>query len=307
MTKAKPFIKWVGGKGQLIEQLEALLPADFIERENVTYIEPFVGGGAMLFYMLQTYPNIKSAVINDINPDLTLCYKIVRDTPTELINSLKDIQSQYYALNTEEERKMFFLKQRDIFNTKSLNAIDNCTLFFFLNRTCFNGLYRVNKSGKFNVPFGKYVTPTICDTATIYADSRLLQKVEIMTGDFEQTFDKIKGNTFFYFDPPYRPLSDTSSFNDYTKEDFNDEAQIRLKLFCDRLNELGINFMLSNSDCLGKNNTDRFFDDLFIDYKIERVWASRNVNAVASKRGKLTEILIRNYFYDFNQKNKIAL
>lgn len=307
MAKAKPFIKWVGGKGQLIEQLEALLPADFTERENVTYIEPFVGGGAMLFYMLQTYPNIKSAVINDINPDLTLCYQVVRDSPTELIDSLKEIQSQYYALKTEEERKTFFLEQRDRFNTKSLNAIDNCTLFFFLNRTCFNGLYRVNKAGRFNVPFGKYVTPTICDAATIYADSKLLQRVEIMTGDFEQTFDKIKGNTFFYFDPPYRPLSNTSSFNDYTKEDFNDDAQIRLKLFCDRLNEIGINFMLSNSDCLGKNGTDRFFDDLFINYKIERVWASRNINSVASKRGKLTEILIRNYFYDPNQKIRIAL
>ena len=304
MAKAKPFIKWVGGKGQLIEQLEALLPADFTERENVNYIEPFVGGGAMLFFMLQTYPNIKSAVINDINPDLTLCYQVVRDNPTELIDSLKEIQSQYYALKTEEERKTFFLEQRDRFNTKSLNAIDNCTLFFFLNRTCFNGLYRVNKAGKFNVPFGKYVTPTICDAATIYADSKLLQRVEIMTGDFEQTFDKIKGNTFFYFDPPYRPLSNTSSFNDYTKEDFNDEAQIRLKLFCDRLNEIGVNFMLSNSDCLGKNGTDRFFDDLFINYKIERVWASRNINSVASKRGKLTEIVISNYHEEYQFQRK---
>ena len=295
MAKAKPFIKWVGGKGQLIEQLEALLPADFAERENVTYIEPFVGGGAMLFYMLQTYPNIKSAVINDINPDLTLCYQVVRDNPTELIKSLNAIQSAYYALQTEEERKAFFLQQRERFNSKLLDKIDNTTLFFFLNRTCFNGLYRVNKAGKFNVPFGKYTTPTICDPATIYADSKLLQKVDIMTGDFEQTFAKIEGNTFFYFDPPYRPLSNTSSFNDYSKEDFNDNAQIRLKQFCDRLNEAGVDFMLSNSDCLGKDGTDRFFDDLFIDYSIERVCASRNVNAIASKRGKLTEIVVNNY------------
>lgn len=300
MAKAKPFIKWVGGKGQLIEQLEALLPADFSERENVTYIEPFVGGGAMLFYMLQKYPNIKSAVINDINPDLTLCYKVVRDNPTELINSLKDIQTQYHSISTDEERKEFFLKQRDLFNSKSLNKIENTTLFFFLNRTCFNGLYRVNKAGKFNVPFGKYITPTICDKATIYADSKLLQNVEIMTGDFEQTFDKIKGNTFFYFDPPYRPLSNTSSFNDYAKEDFNDDAQIRLKQFCDKLNEIGINFMLSNSDCLGKDGKDLFFDNLFIDYKIDRVWAKRNVNAIASKRGKLTELLIRNYKFELS-------
>ena len=293
--KAKPFIKWVGGKGQLIEQLEALLPADFSERENVTYIEPFVGGGAMLFYMLQKYPNIKSAVINDINPDLTLCYQVVRDNPTELVKSLDAIQTEYHALRTEEERKIFFLGKRDRFNTKSLDSIENCTLFFFLNRTCFNGLYRVNKDGKFNVPFGKYSTPTICDADTIYADSRLLQKVEIMTGDFEQTYNKIEDNTFFYFDPPYRPLSNTSSFNDYSKEDFNDNAQIRLKYFCDKLNEIGVDFMLSNSDCLGKDGIDRFFDDLFIDYRIERVWASRNVNAIASKRGKLTELLVRNY------------
>ena len=249
----------------------------------------------MLFYMLQAYPNIKSAVINDINPDLTLCYQVVRDNPTELIKSLDAIQSEYHALKTEEERKMFFLQQRDRFNTKSLNPIENSTLFFFLNRTCFNGLYRVNKAGKFNVPFGKYATPTICDAATVYADSKLLQKVEIMTGDFEQTFAKIKNNTFFYFDPPYRPLSNTSSFNDYSKEDFNDNAQIRLKLFCDRLNEAGVDFMLSNSDCLGMDGKDRFFDDLFVDYKIERVWASRNVNAIASKRGKLTEIVVNNY------------
>ena len=293
--KAKPFIKWVGGKGQLIEQLEALLPADFSERENVTYIEPFVGGGAMLFYMLQKYPNIKSAVINDINPDLTLCYQVVRDNPTELVKSLDAIQTEYRALRTEEERKIFFLNKRDRFNTKSLDSIENCTLFFFLNRTCFNGLYRVNKAGKFNVPFGKYSTPTICDADTIYADSRLLQKVEIMTGDFEQTYTKIEDNTFFYFDPPYRPLSNTSGFNDYSKEDFNDNAQIRLKYFCDKLNEIGVDFMLSNSDCLGKDGIDRFFDDLFIDYRIERVWASRNVNAIASKRGKLTEIVVRNY------------
>ena len=295
MVKAKPFIKWVGGKGQLIEQLEALLPADFSGRENVTYIEPFVGGGAMLFYMLQKYPNIKLAVINDINPDLTLCYQVVRDNPTELVKSLDAIQTEYHALRTEEERKIFFLGKRDRFNTKSLDSIENCTLFFFLNRTCFNGLYRVNKDGKFNVPFGKYSTPTICDADTIYADSRLLQKVEIMTGDFEQTYTKIEDNTFFYFDPPYRPLSNTSSFNDYSKEDFNDNAQIRLKYFCDKLNEIGVDFMLSNSDCLGKDGIDRFFDDLFIDYRIERVWASRNVNAIASKRGKLTEIVVNNY------------
>ena len=299
--KAKPFIKWVGGKSQLIEQLEALLPADFDEWENVTYIEPFVGGGAMLFYMLQTHPNIKSAVINDINEDLTTCYKVVRDTPEILVNSLAEIQKEYYALRTEDSKKNFFLHIRDEFNTKSLDPIRNTTLFFFLNRTCFNGLYRVNKSGLFNVPFGKYETPTICDPVTIFADSKLLQNVEILTGDYQQTIDKAKGNTLFYFDPPYRPLSNTSSFNDYAKEAFNDKAQIRLKEYCGRIDDAGFSFMLSNSDCFNTPQQDRFFEDLYLEYIIERVWASRSVNANASKRGKLQEILVHNYSFTKKQ------
>lgn len=295
MTKAKPFIKWVGGKTQLIKQLEALLPADFDKKVDVTYIEPFVGGGAMLFYMLQTHKNIKHAVINDINSDLTTCYTIVRDRPDELIRSLALIQKDYYQIKDEKAKKEFYLRIRDRFNNKIIDPIENTTLFFFLNRTCFNGLYRVNKEGKFNVPYGRYEHPLICDTETIHADSELLQNVTILTGDFEQTFDYINGNTFFYFDPPYRPLSSTSSFNDYTKEAFDDTAQIRLKFFCDRLQNAKIAFMLSNSDCLGKNGTDRFFDDLYENYDIHRVWASRNVNANSAKRGKLTELLVRNY------------
>lgn len=295
MTKAKPFIKWVGGKSQLIEQLEALLPADFDKKEDVTYIEPFVGGGAMLFHMLQNHKNIKHAVINDINPDLTTCYKTVRDMPDELIRSLSAIQEDYYSVENEEEKRAYYLRIRDRFNTKPADPVENTTLFFFLNRTCFNGLYRVNKAGKFNVPCGRYERPLICDANTIRADSQLLQRVTILTGDFEQTFECIDGNTFFYFDPPYRPLSDTSSFNDYAKEAFNDAEQIRLKHFCDRLQNAGIPFMLSNSDCLRKNGTDRFFDDLYEEYDINRVWASRSVNANGNKRGKLTEILVRNY------------
>ena len=288
--KAKPFIKWVGGKSQLIEQLEAKLPADFDNWENVTYIEPFVGGGAMLFYMLQTHPNIKSAIINDINEDLTTCYKVVKQSPDTLVESLKQIQKEYYSLQNEDTRKQFFLLMREEFNTKQLNPIDNTTLFFFLNRTCFNGLYRVNKAGLFNVPFGRYETPTICDPNTIYADSELLQNVEILTGDYQRTLVHAKGNTLFYFDPPYRPLNNTSSFNDYAKEAFNDLAQRRLKEFCDQVETAGYQFMLSNSDC-----GDMFFDDLYAQYIIERVWASRSVNANPQKRGKLTEILVHNY------------
>jgi DNA adenine methylase len=295
MAKAKPFIKWVGGKGQLIEQLEANLPADFDKWNNVTYIEPFVGGGAMLFYMLQRYPNIQHAIINDINPDLATCYLTVRDNPVELIESLKDIEKAYLALQTEDGRKNFFMAVRDRYNEKNLDPIENTTKFFFLNKTCFNGLYRVNKKGLFNVPFGKYANPTICDPETIIKDSELMQRVEILTGDFESTFEYAHDNTIFYFDPPYRPLSDTSSFNDYAKESFNDDTQIRLKEYCDRINNAGFHFMLSNSDCKGKNEEDNFFDVLYASYQIERVWASRSINSNPNKRGKLTEILVHNY------------
>lgn len=306
---AKPFIKWVGGKGQLIEQLTNLLPKDFRCWKDTTYIEPFVGGGAMLFYMLQHFPNIKHAVINDINTDLTTCYQTIRDNAEELILSLKNIEEYYLSIKEEEERKSFFMSVREQYNQKNLAPVDNTTKFIFLNRTCFNGLYRVNKSGLFNVPFGKYKNPKICDPQTIRKDSELLQRVEILNGDFEETFNYAKGNTLFYFDPPYRPLSDTSSFNDYTKESFNDDAQIRLKEYCDRINNAGYSFMLSNSDCKGKTESDNFFDILYKDYQIERVWASRSINANPNKRGKLTEILVHNYpcveQYSFNNQSTL--
>ena len=294
-TKAKPFIKWVGGKGQLIEQLEAKLPADFDNWDNATYIEPFVGGGAMLFYMLQKHPNIKRAVINDINSDLITCYRTVRDNVEELIPALQEIQTQYYALQGMEAKREMFMAVRQRYNEKNLDPIENTVKFFFLNRTCFNGLYRVNKKGLFNVPCGKYMQPQICDENTLRADSELLKRVEILEGDFENTLLCAQGKTLFYFDPPYRPLSDTSSFNDYSKEAFNDDSQVRLKEFCDKVVAEGYSFMLSNSDCKGKNEADNFFDVLYADYYIDRVLASRNVNANGAKRGKISEILVRNY------------
>ena len=295
MIKAKPFIKWVGGKGQLLEQLEAILPAVFDNWDNATYIEPFVGGGAMLFYMLQHHPNIKRAVINDINSDLITCYKTVRDSVDLLIPSLQEIQTQYYSLQDIEAKREMFMAVRQRYNEKNLDPIENTTKFFFLNRTCFNGLYRVNKKGLFNVPCGKYMQPQICDENTLRADSELLKRVEIIEGDFENTLHYAEKNTLFYFDPPYRPLSDTSSFNDYTKEAFNDDSQVRLKEFCDQVVIAGHCFMLSNSDCKGKNEEDNFFDVLYRDYFIDRVMASRNVNANGAKRGKISELLIHNY------------
>ncbi|KGN74348.1 modification methylase [Porphyromonas macacae] len=291
--KAKPFIKWVGGKTQLIESIRKVLPENFDTIKNITYIEPFVGGGAVLFWILKEYPNIRKAVINDINPDLTIAYKTIKETPDELVEILQTIQEEYLPLN-EENRKKYYLDKRKKFNSKSLDTTENTALLIFLNRTCFNGLYRVNTKGLFNVPFGQYTNPKICDKQTIYADSKLLQKVEILTGDFEDTLKHASNNSLFYFDPPYKPLSQTSSFNSYAKEGFDDNEQIRLRDFCKKIDLLGHRFILSNSDVKGKNPDDDFFDKLYKQFIIQRVYATRKVNANAEKRGKLTELLITN-------------
>lgn len=291
----KPFIKWVGGKGQLIPQIESYLPFDFSQWNDVTYIEPFVGGGAMLFQMLAKYTNIKKAVINDINPYLCQCYTVLRDKPNELINILQDIEHYYKCLPNEESRKDYFLYQRQLFNEGGFDDVTSSANFIFLNKTCFNGLYRENKKGHFNVPFGRYNNPCICDTETILADSHILAKVEIVCGDFANTFDYAKGKTLFYLDPPYRPLTPTSNFTSYTKYRFNDTEQYRLKKFCDKINANGFYFLLSNSDGLSAPMNDDFMDKLFANYNIARVWATRNVNSDATKRGKLSEVLVRNY------------
>ena len=296
---AKPFIKWVGGKGQLLQQLEKHLPY-YIYKEEFTYIEPFVGGGAMLFYMLQNFVNIRRVVINDINRNLTDAYANIKQEPEGIVYRLKHIEQQYLGIKSEDARKEFYLEMRRRFNEDALNSLDKTAILIFLNRTCFNGLYRENTKGKFNVPFGRYTNPTICNEEVIYADSELLNRydVQILNSDFKATAKAIDqaGLTFFYFDPPYRPLSTTSSFNSYVKEDFNDDSQRDLAAFCRMLDRKdNVRWMLSNSDCSAKNPADTFFEEIYEGFDIQRVYASRMVNANASKRGKLTELLIRNY------------
>lgn len=295
MIKARPFIKWAGGKTQLLPTIDSFLPKNFRKERNITYIEPFVGGGAMLFFMLQKYPNIRRAVINDINPRLIKTYTVIRDQPQDLILSLQEIQSAYRALESDDKKKEFYLDIRRRFNSKTLTDVEEASFMIFINRTCFNGLYRENSKGEFNVPFGRYINPTICDDALIMSDSELLQKVEITHGDFAETATFVNGYTFFYFDPPYRPLDATSSFNSYVKESFDDREQKRLKDFYALLSKNGCHEILSNSDGRGRNEENVFFDELYKDYIIERVHARRFINANPSKRGVLTELLIRNY------------
>lgn len=252
---AKPFLKWAGGKGQLLPQLDRLLP-DGLEDRDFTYFEPFVGGGAMLFHMLQKFPRIRRVVINDINPHLVTAYHVIKEKPKKLIKRLSALESEYFAQKDETARNAFFYNARNFFNEGNLDDVDRTTYLIFLNRTCFNGLYRVNSKGQFNVPYGRYLNPTICNEDTILADSEALNQVDvtILNGDFEQTLDYIgDGYNFFYFDPPYRPLNATSSFNSYSKENFNDDEQIRLRDFCVRHNKLyNVDWMLSNSDCSAK-------------------------------------------------------
>jgi DNA adenine methylase len=291
---AKPFVKWVGGKKQLLPEIQAALPVTFRDGTGWTYVEPFVGGGAVLFWMLRNFSNLRHVVINDINPDLVNAYCVVRDAAIELIGELKTLAAHYQDFKDEERRREFYLQQRNKFNDKKTGTVESAAMFIFLNRTCFNGLYRVNSRGNFNVPFGKYINPMICDEKTILADSHLLQKVEILNGDFTNTIVRANENTLFYFDPPYKPLSQTSSFNSYTKEGFGDADQVRLKEFCDQLAAKHNHFVLSNADLKGKDPDNHFFDDLYANYDIRRVWASRMVNANPEKRGKLSELLITN-------------
>jgi len=302
-ARAKPFVKWVGGKTQLLPTIGQAISRATAGMDEFTYVEPFVGGGAVLFWTLGNIPNVRKAVINDINTDLVTAYKTIRDTPEALITELRQLEREYRSLNSEEARREFFLGKRDDFNAKQASNVENTTLFIFLNRTCFNGLFRVNSKGGFNVPFGCYENPRICDEDTIRANSELLQRVEILSGDFENTLLCAGENTFFYLDPPYKPLSRTSSFNSYAKEEFGDKEQIRLKQFCDILTERGSLWMLSNSDVRSNDPQNTFFDELYSRYEINRVWASRIVNANPEKRGKLTELLINNYSNTVFQPN----
>ena len=295
-TEAKPFLKWAGGKGQLLSQLSEYLP-ERISKEPFTYIEPFVGGGAMLFFMLQRFGNLRKAVINDVNEDLILTYRVVKDDVEVLIANLDRLEKEYLAITDQDGRSQLFYEVRERYNQHIGDSIIRVSQLIFLNKTCFNGLYRVNKRGQFNVPFGKYANPTICNAELLRADSQLLQsaQVEICQGDYAQTLQHIEGLTFVYLDPPYRPLDATSSFTAYAIGDFNDDDQRALATFCHQLSERGCYWMESNADCSAKNPEDTFFEELYANYRIERVYASRFINANPSKRGKLTELLIKNY------------
>lgn len=292
-NQARPFIKWVGGKTQLLTEIRKLLPRDFASRQHVTYVEPFVGGGAVMFWILQAYPNIERAVINDINQELICTYHVIKEDVEDLIIDLAHIQDEYIPMDAED-RKAYFMEKRARFNTKPTSPIETAALFIFLNRTCFNGLYRVNSKGEFNVPHGKYANPRICDINNLRASSKVLQKVEILCGDFAETGRFASPDTLFYFDPPYKPITETSSFTSYAKEGFDDYEQLRLRDFCNQISKEKALFVASNSDPKDVNPKEDFFDTLYQQFFIKRVSAARMINSDASGRGTISELMISN-------------
>ena len=266
-----PIVKWVGGKRQLMFELLKNMPKDYNR-----YFEPFIGGGA-LFFELQP----DNAYISDMNEELINLYQVVRDNVVELITDLQkhDISKEY------------FMEIRNIDRTEEYenwSDVQKASRFIYLNRTCFNGMYRVNSKGEFNVPFGHYKNPRILDENNLVNCSNLLQRTEIKHADFSEILKKVKKGDFVYFDPPYVPLSETSSFTSYTKNGFDMDMQFKLRDVCDELDSMGVKFLLSNSDT-------KLVNELYENYNIKKVFASRQINANADGRGKITEVLVRNY------------
>lgn len=296
---AKPVLKWAGGKGMLLPQITEHLPTKLKFGAIKRYIEPFIGGGAVFFNIANNY-NFEDAYLFDINPELVILYNVIKYDVNDLIAELFELQQKY---NISEDKTAFYYSIRDAYNSfdKNINAnsfskdfIRRAALTVCLNRTCFNGLYRVNSKGLFNVPVGKYKNPRILDENNLKEVSKALQYATIIQADFADVLKYVNKDSFVYYDPPYRPI-DANSFNSYAVGDFNDEEQIRLKETFAKVDALGALQMLSNSDPTNHNAGDHFFDDLYSKYNIHRIWAKRIINADPNGREGVRELLITNY------------
>lgn len=302
-NKAKPFLKWAGGKSQIINELEKRLPDKIKETKIINrYIEPFIGGGALFFYLKNKY-FIKKAFLFDINVELIIGYKIIKNNYRELITKLKKLERTYLKYNNNQKEKLYYQirdyynHQRTNFNYDKFNFkwIERASYLIFLNKTCYNGLFRQNKNGEFNVPFGKYKNPSICNENNIIEVHKALQNTEIICDDFYKSRKYIIKNSLVYLDPPYRPLNATSGFTQYAKYGFNDNDQIKLANYYKGIDKKGAFIILSNSDPKNVNPDDNFFDLLYKEYHIERVLAKRFINCDAKKRGTINEIIVGNY------------
>ena len=294
---AKPFIKWAGGKGQLLSSIRKIYPKN-LGTEITKYAEPFIGGGAVLFDVLNNYEGIEEAYISDINTELITTYKTIRDNVDELIETLESYQNTHLPLDAEKRKEYYFSKRAEYNEQIVLSNPDPlivASLFIYLNKTCFNGLYRVNSSGLFNVPSGIYKNPLICDKDNLLKVSEKLQKVRIENKNYNESWDFIDENTFAYFDPPYRPLTVSSSFTSYTELSFDDNNQRELAEYVHKLSDKGAMVAVSNSDPKNVDPNDNFFDELYSYAIVHRVMANRMINSKGSGRGKISEILVTNY------------
>lgn len=285
MEVIKPFVKWAGGKSSLLLQLKNFYPYELEDGKIERYIEPFVGGGAVLINILQNY-NVKEAYAFDINKDLINCYNVIKNNVDELIKELKIKEEEFIKLEIEDRKKYFYNIRNEYNSYKITNelSVKRGAEFIFLNRTCFNGLYRVNKNGKFNVPCGKYKNPCICDAKNLRNLSMLIQNVQFQYGDYKQSEKYVDENTFVYFDPPYRPLSITSSFTSYTKENFDDDNQKELSKYFRILDSKNAKLMLSNSNPKNINENDNFFEEIYKGFNMNEVYAKRMINSKAMRK-----------------------
>ncbi|MEQ6360589.1 DNA adenine methylase [Thermoanaerobacter thermohydrosulfuricus] len=303
LNNAKPFLKWAGGKTQLLDELYKRLPSSLIQSGEIErYVEPFVGGGAFFFFLKRNF-KIKESFLIDINKELIIGYKVIQNNVNELIDELSSMEEKYLKLS-EEQRKDFYYNIRDEYNRQkdnfdyvnyNLDWVKRAADLIFLNKTCFNGLYRLNKKGEFNVPFGKYKNPTICDADNLIEVSKALENTEVICADFEESKKYIHKNTLVYLDPPYRPLNNTSNFTSYNENGFDDDDQRRLAQFFKEMDKKGAYLILSNSDPKNEDVDDNFFDELYAGFIIERVKAKRYINSNGDKRGDISELIIRNY------------
>lgn len=295
---ARPFLKWAGGKSRSLTEIAAHFPRH-LGGEITRYAEPFVGGGAVLFHVLSYY-HIEEAYLSDTNPELINVYRVVQGHVEQLIGQLEQFSAQYLPLDADA-RKAYYYEKRNQFNAgppcvpNSPPDLERAALFLFLNKTCFNGLYRVNRKGQFNVPIGRYRAPEIVNAPLLRAASEALEHVALVCGSYAQSADFIDAHTFVYLDPPYRPLSPTSSFTAYTQDAFGDDDQRALAGFFAAMAGIGAKLLLSNSDPKNTDPHDRFFDELYAPFHIHRLRVGRAINARGAGRGRINELLISSY------------
>jgi len=300
---AKPFLKWAGGKSQLLPSLADLLPADLTRGNINKYIEPFLGGGAMFFYIAQKF-DINEIYLSDINKELINAYRTIQKEPLNLIDKLKQMNNTYQSA-FPERRKYYFLKIRSMFNklknssdyaNNSRYNVERTAQLIFLNKTCYNGLFRVNSKGEFNVPFGNYKNPKILDEENILNISKLLKNVILLNNSYEKCEEVVSDKSFVYFDPPYRPISKTSAFTSYSKNDFTENDHEELAQLFRRLNsDTNAKLMLSNSDPSNTNTSDIFYSEHYGEFNLNKVFARRSISCNSDNRGMITELVITNY------------